>query len=147
MLPKHCTNNTKHSNYNYTYYQNTVKSSTHYKTIVSLRVGSLVNFLTVSRSLGDDIHKNRTRKLITLSVIFPFFTIIITKIGEGLFSNTTRILTLQNPLVTVCTTRFKRTALFLVITQRVVVIGSTIKILHSAHRIYLCVSCVFRNRQ
>ena len=93
-MQKHCTNNTKHSNYNYTYYQNTVKLSTHYKTIVSLRVGSLVNFLTVSRSLGDDIHKNRTPKLITLSVIFPFFTIIITKIGEGLFSNTTRILTL-----------------------------------------------------
>jgi uncharacterized membrane protein len=90
----HTRNNTKHSKYNYTYYRNTVKTSTHYKTIVLLCVGSLVNLLTVSRSLGDDIYKNRTLKLITLSLIVSFFTIIITKIDEGLFSNTTRILTL-----------------------------------------------------
>jgi len=103
--------------------------------------------LTVSRSVGDDIHKNRTPKLITILVIVSFFTIIITKIDGGLFINTTRILTLQSPLVTVCTTMFKRTALFCVISQRVMVVGLTIKILNSAHRVYLCVLYVFQNQQ
>lgn len=51
-----------------------------------------VNLLTVLRSFSDDIHNNRASKVITFSVILAFFTTIVTKIDQGLFCNTTRVL-------------------------------------------------------
>jgi hypothetical protein len=57
-------------------------------------VGSLVNLLTVLRSLGNEIYKNTTPKLITFLVMVSCFTVIITKIDDWLFSNTTIILNL-----------------------------------------------------
>jgi hypothetical protein len=62
--------------------------------VKGLSVGWLMYLLTVLRSLGNEIHKNTTPKVITFLVVVSCFTVIITEIDEWLFSNTTRILNL-----------------------------------------------------